>query len=656
MAMISCTISTRCGQKALRRRNTATTRLKVAAVFSLAILALLIPASAQADNACLTCHQVDEEGFAGTVHGFLDCADCHAGALTAGHDVASAAADCSTCHDDLAATYAASVHGRDRANGIQEAPDCLACHGSVHQMTAVGADSSPVNPMNLPGTCGTCHADPEMARRFNIHFVQPLEAYQASIHARSLNAGINAAGCSHCHGSHDIQPAADPLSRVNRNQVPDTCGQCHEQVARLYAESIHGLAASQGVRESPICTDCHGEHRILSPSEPGSPVYVTNIPRMTCERCHNDLRINQKFGLATDKVSAYEDSYHGLAMRSGVAVVANCASCHGIHDILPSTNPRSSVHKDNLRATCGRCHAGMVDGPDLGTIHVSSDEPRFAAVYYIRQIYIWLIILTIGGMLLHNGMDLYRKARNPLPPPPTPMRGTDARMSPGFRAAHMMMLSSFFILVVTGFALKFPEAWWVKPLLQWETDIGLRGLVHRIAGVVMIGALLVHALHLVMSRKARGCISGMLPGRADIHEVHQRFLYFIGRRPTPPAAGKLGYPEKMEYLALIWGSLLMAATGFILWFENLTLGWMPAWATDVATVIHLYEAVLASLSILVWHFYFVIFDPLVYPMDTAWLTGRSPATRVYERNGPPPPLKEAAAHFKKPAFRRRKAR
>jgi hypothetical protein len=75
----------------------------------------------------------------------------------------------------------------------------------------------------------------------------------------------------------------------------------------------------------------------------------------------------------------------------------------------------------------------------------------------------------------------------------------------------------------------------------------------------------------------------------------------------------------------------MALTGFILWFENLTLQYLPKWVADVSTVIHFYEAVLASLAILVWHFYFVIFDPVVYPMDTAWLTGKEVPGRTLER-------------------------
>jgi cytochrome b subunit of formate dehydrogenase len=124
----------------------------------------------------------------------------------------------------------------------------------------------------------------------------------------------------------------------------------------------------------------------------------------------------------------------------------------------------------------------------------------------------------------------------------------------------------------------------------------------------------------------------MRPTWDDWKELKDRLRYFTGRRALPPHTGPLGYPEKMEYISLLWGIAIMAVTGSLLWFESLTLRWLPAWAPEVATVVHFYEAILATLAILVWHFYFVIFDPVVYPMDLTWLTGRSPSGRSLERS------------------------
>jgi cytochrome b subunit of formate dehydrogenase len=189
------------------------------------------------------------------------------------------------------------------------------------------------------------------------------------------------------------------------------------------------------------------------------------------------------------------------------------------------------------------------------------------------------------------------------------------------------------VLVYTGFALKYPESWWASPLLTWESDFGLRGWLHRVAAVVIMGALGWHFVHLTMSRRARRCIAQMLPGLGDLREFRDRMAYYFGLRADEPPVPNVGYVEKAEYLAFMWGMVVMAATGFLLWFETLALQWLPKWASDAATTIHWYEAILASLAILVWHFYWVIFDPVVYPMDLTWLTGKPPAARAAERSG-----------------------
>jgi hypothetical protein len=72
---------------------------------------------------------------------------------------------------------------------------------------------------------------------------------------------------------------------------------------------------------------------------------------------------------------------------------------------------------------------------------------------------------------------------------------------------------------------------------------------------------------------------------------------------------------------VVWGAVIMISTGLLLWANNLVLRLLPKSWLDVATSVHFYEAVLATLAIVVWHFYTAIFDPDVYPLDTAFLTG-----------------------------------
>jgi cytochrome b subunit of formate dehydrogenase len=209
-------------------------------------------------------------------------------------------------------------------------------------------------------------------------------------------------------------------------------------------------------------------------------------------------------------------------------------------------------------------------------------------------------------------------------------------MSRGFRAAHGVLMASFAVLVWSGFALSYPEAGWAAPLAQGPDPGALRAWVHRVAAIVLLTGLLVHGLHLVRDRRARACIAAMRPGRRDWRELRERMAWALGRRREPPRSAWVSYPEKLEYLALLWGIAVMAVTGFALWANDWALRWLPKWVMDLATTIHFYEAVLASLAIVVWHLYFVIFDPVVYPMDKAWITGRSHPGREEEREGPPP--------------------
>ncbi|HET9315523.1 MAG TPA: cytochrome b/b6 domain-containing protein, partial [Vicinamibacteria bacterium] len=127
------------------------------------------------------------------------------------------------------------------------------------------------------------------------------------------------------------------------------------------------------------------------------------------------------------------------------------------------------------------------------------------------------------------------------------------------------------------------------------------------------------------------------PGMQDARDLWAVIRHNLGRGPRP-LFGVFSYAEKIEYWAFMWGTAVMAVSGLLLWFNSFTLRNLPTWVTDAATAIHFYEAILATLAIVIWHFYMVIFDPDVYPMDLAWLTGRTPAehfrrTRTPEARG-----------------------
>jgi cytochrome b subunit of formate dehydrogenase len=627
------------------------------------ILIRVLVATAHADEVstetCLSCHGT--EGFAdpngrslftggqafnSSAHAALGCTTCHSDISEIPHaeKLKPVTLDtCATCHEDIVTAYRTGVHGQANSHGVREAATCQDCHGNLHAAKPHEDPESATHWRKLAATCARCHANLELAEKFKIPVVRPVEAYLASTHARVVQSGKRAAECADCHGAHDILPASDPRSSITRANVPATCGKCHTEILNTYRESVHGEALAHGNRDAPVCTDCHGEHRILEPGEPTSPVFAANIPGETCGRCHGDKRLSEKYGLTLGRVAAFQDSFHGLALRAGQLTVANCSSCHGVHDIRPSSDPRSHVYPANLAATCGKCHPGAGTGFALGPVHATGASTGAWAVGWVRFVYLWLIGGTIGFMLVHNLLDLSRKARRLSAPPRAPLPNRPERMTRWLRWQHGLVMISFPVLVYTGFALTYPETWWAKPLLGWEAQFALRGTIHRAAAVILVIAVAWHFVHLLVSPRLRACLRLIVPSWRDAVTFFQMLAYYLGRRATPPHGATFNYAEKAEYWAFMWGTAVMTMTGFLLWFENTTLTYLPGWAPAVATAIHFYEAILATLSILVWHFYWVIFDPDVYPIDWTWWDGHPPASRTLERSADADPASEPDA-------------
>ncbi len=594
---------------------------------ALFLLASLVCAADNKDpNAkCLDCH--DQAGYQGSVHEMMGCTGCHEQHENYPHPGGVPKPKCETCHAGEVKAFAGSVHAERAKQGTADTPTCGNCHGNVHSVLPATDARSPVSKKLLPVTCGNCHADPAFLARHEIAFAHPVEAYRLSVHGRAIASGNDkAAACSDCHSSHAIQPGSDARSKVNRKNVPATCGACHAEIAKTYAASVHGRAVARGVSGAPVCTDCHGEHRILAPSEPGSLVNPARVSTATCGRCHGDERLAARYNLPMENVTNYEDSYHGLASRGGSQTVANCASCHGIHNILPSSDPNSTINAKNLAKTCGACHSGAGRHFAIGSVHGGlTSRGEHISVRWIRLAYAWIIPLTLGFMLLHNAVDFFSKMIRGA----GPHHGRKVpRMNLNFRIAHWLVMLSFPALALTGFALKFPESWWA-PMIHHRAGM------HRIAAAVLCAAVLYHMIHLLLARRDRVILKRLLPIYQDVRDAIGLLRYNLGWQSQRPVFRTFSYGEKMEYWAFMWGTIVMAASGFLLWFDNLALRWFPKWVTDAATALHFYEAILATGAILVWHFYLVIFDPEVYPMDRAWLTGKAPHERLKEdQSGP----------------------
>ena len=608
---------------------------------AICLLGPILPTRAQQklkDEDCLTCHGdtsltkdvngkqislfVDGKKLQHSIHGAmkLACVDCHKDVKSLAHETPPQKVLCSSCHADAKEAYAHSKHARISSNG-KPAANCLDCHGNAHQVLAGGHPDSPVNHTRIPGTCGRCHGQKFLMESNGVS-TQPFVSYQESVHGRAVeNGSKKAAVCTDCHGSHAILPANDPKSPIYKFTVPSTCGQCHTDIQNTFNASIHGQAIARGNLLSPVCTDCHGIHSIKSHKDPKSPVAEQNLSRDTCARCHEGVRLTSEFGVPADRVSTYLDSYHGLASEGGSIVAANCSSCHGVHNIQPSSNPRSTINRANLDATCGKCHKGVTQKFTLTPVHLAVGvHPRDLGskiTRWVRIIYTILILAIIGSMFLHNFIIWRSKAvarrhmQNPMM----------QRMSVNQRWQHLVLLTSFIILVLTGFALKFPSSWFAELLAMGEH---VRSVVHRIAGVVLILVGFYHVFYLAIANEGRRMLRDTTPVPKDLKDAFQTMRYYLGLGGAKPKFGRFTYGEKAEYWALVWGTALMGVTGVMMWAKVWVGNLLARWWVDVATAVHFYEAILATLAIIVWHFYQVFADPDVYPMNWAWWDGKMP--------------------------------
>jgi cytochrome b subunit of formate dehydrogenase len=197
------------------------------------------------------------------------------------------------------------------------------------------------------------------------------------------------------------------------------------------------------------------------------------------------------------------------------------------------------------------------------------------------------------------------------------------RLTLNERVQHLNLFINFTILVITGFALKYPEAFWASPIADVPLGMTFRGLLHRLSGVATVTLGVYHVFYLIFYERGRAIARDMIPGLKDATDLWETLKnnLFINRPPRQIRMGRFNFREKFEYLGLIWGTLVMTVTGFVLWFKESWLMFFPMWTYEVARAIHFYEAILATLTILVWHFYGVVFNPDVYPMSWAWITG-----------------------------------
>ncbi|MDO9073553.1 MAG: hypothetical protein Q7U73_09820 [Rubrivivax sp.] len=576
--------------------------------------------------ACLKCHDDPKlkteagktlealgDEFQRSAHRKLDCAECHTSALTVKHTPEPlgpvSPQVCQDCHADAFKEIAASIHGR-RAQGERAIKDCMGCHDSLHKVRKEGDPASNLSPINQIKTCGGCHED-------------MMVNYEGSVHARALlKAGLTAAApsCSSCHGKHDIREKAEAKAKTSRANIPDTCGSCHTAILAEWKDSAHGTALA-GDKKGPVCSTCHESHAVKRPDTADSRHAMSD----GCGNCHEKI------------TATFRDGFHGKATSLGHSKAAACAACHTPHANLPKSDPRSSIHPDNLAKTCGACHQGVNASFLTYDPHANPSDPS-------RNLYLHWLYLAMTGLLigvfgffgLHGLLWMQRALVGKLRGEFKFGHHSDGpyvrRFSSMQMGVHITIVLSFLVLAATGLPLHFAHTTWSPTLMALLGGPEVAGYLHRVAGAVTFGYFIWHLgmlVHGMFFKNERGYFWGprsMVPQPKDLFDFigMMKYFFYLGPRPK---FDRFTYWEKFDYLAVFWGVAIIGISGLVLWFPTQATMILPGWGLNAAYVIHGDEALLATGFIFLFHFFHTHLRPEAFPLDPVIFVGCMPLER-----------------------------
>lgn len=628
-----------------------------------AAVPVVAPAAPVVPNSeCMDCHEAEfvprkkgqppewvgvrPELFAKSVHGKLNCIDCHASITEPEHPSKLPPAQCASCHEKAAAQYTTSIHGMSHAMGASDAASCASCHGT-HDMVPVKQPDSPLYKFNLAKTCAQCHDDPKLGKDYRMGQTEASEHYLDSIHGQALTKGlIVAPSCNDCHGVHDIKRSIDKNSHTNHANIAKSCGACHVGIEEIYNKSVHGQLLAKGDGKGPVCSDCHSAHDIEKPSSP----HFKSVSDVSCGKCHED------------RLEHYRETYHGKAMALGqpnvAPDVAACYDCHGHHDVYPVSDVRSHLHKDRIVGTCQQCHAGVNASFTQYQPHANPlDKVNYPGLNKVFWFMTTLLVSVFCFFGLHTLFWLFRSVYLYLHDSKTFREAVVkanvdddvfTRFTPFERFLHLMMVTSFLALVITGMPLKFYYTDWAKVMFRMLGDASVARTLHHYAAIVTFTYFVLHVGSLVVNfwrnrAKLRDPATGrvtprriwtivfgpdsMVPSLQDWRDFVAHQKWFFGKGPKPQF-DRWTYWERFDYFAVFWGVAIIGFSGLILWFPKFFTLFLPGWIINIAMVVHSDEALLAAGFIFSFHFFNTHFRIEKFPMDTVIFSGRISKTEM----------------------------
>jgi cytochrome b subunit of formate dehydrogenase len=579
-------------------------------VFGLVLSCFAVSIYAQDLDDCLACH--DDVEHTSTAHADVACGECHTNITDKRHkrgvEPLTDEESCGECHGRTLRTVGRSVHDGEA--------QCGDCHGDPHAIHRIDDPASAVSSVNQIQGCGECHDEPP----------ELIDGFVASVHGRGLlRSGLveAAPGCASCHGVHDIKAIDDDRAPTSHTNSPEMCGSCHGTLLDEWkVKSAHGMGWAEGSDEVPVCTDCHSSHAIIDP--------ITAEARLesadTCGDCHGEY------------LTTFRATFHGQSGNLGLAVSATCSDCHTSHANLPADDPHSSVHVDNVVETCATCHEGVT--PAIASFNPHSDPTDPDDNFAVYIVWLFMTSLLIGVFIffgVHDSLWLQRSIvallRGELKEERSKQGPYIKRFSAMYISMHVVIITTFLLLALTGLPLKFHYTPWAQTLIGWLGGIEFARVIHRLAAIGTFGYMGFHVLNLFIRwafLRERGLMwgsSSMVPQWKDVKDfvANIRYFLYLGERP---AGDRWTYWEKFDYLAVFWGVVIIGLSGLMLWFPLFFTQFLPGWTLNAAHVVHSDEALLATGFIFVFHFFHTHLRPESFPMDIVVFTGKMPLHRL----------------------------
>jgi cytochrome b subunit of formate dehydrogenase len=569
--------------------------------------------SAQAkrpDNSiCLGCHgfqgfgaagpdgamrdlHVDKDGFLKSVHAKRGCVECHQDIIQIPHRKnVDRKVGCVQCHRELwdkaqregkmeefarlrvvvkqIDSYMNSIHARPNMQDQSRTnATCYNCH-NAHYIFPEESMERVERRLEIPQICGKCHEAQK-------------DQYLTSVHGKevSQNGNINAAICSDCHSSHNIEsPEQDSI----RLQITQQCGTCHRENLKTYMGTYHGQVNRLGYAHTAKCFDCHGSHGIQRVDDPASLVHVNNRLE-TCQKCHEGATEGFISFHPHGNTHDYEKyPYMWIASKFMIGLLAGVFTFFWGHAALWFYREYKERKKRN-----GQQH---VNTNELhGTAEKLEEKPEQKPE--------------------HKGKHFMRFTRS-------------------WRILHLALVLGVMVLVLTGMTVLYADSFWAPTVMNLIGGPEVAAVLHRFGAMTFIGVFVIHLLMIAWCI-IRNCKTwtwfgprSLLPNWQDFKDAGAMFKWFFGKGPRP-VFDKWAYWEKFDYWAPFWGLTIVGVSGIMMWFPEVTASLLPGWVFNVATIVHGEEAFLAAVFLFTVHFFNSHFRPDKFPQDIAMFTGTVP--------------------------------